>query len=96
MHNYPKIETVAPLNDYKLQVTFANGVEKIYDCHPLLTEPSFTLLQSLALFRAVQVDPGGYGISWNDDLDLSEAELWKNGVLPTEEPHLSRKADNAA
>jgi len=23
---------------------------------------------------------GGYGISWNDDIDLSEYELWTNGV----------------
>lgn len=27
----------------------------------------------------VQVDPGGYGISWNDNVDLSENELWING-----------------
>ena len=75
--DYPKIESVAPLEDFKLRVTFANGVEKIYDCRPLLTEPPFTLLQSPALFRAVQVDSGGYGISWNDEIDLSEAELWQ-------------------
>lgn len=94
--NYPKIESVEPLADFKLRITFANGVEKIYDCRPLITEPSFVMLQSPALFRAVQVDPGGYGISWNDDLDLSEAELWRRGVSPTEEPHLSPEADNAA
>jgi len=23
--------------------------------------------------------PGGDGISWNDDIDLSEYELWTNG-----------------
>jgi len=27
----------------------------------------------------VKVDAGGYGISWNDDIDLSEYELWTNG-----------------
>jgi hypothetical protein len=26
------------------------------------------------------VDAGGFGISWNDDADLSEYELWTNGV----------------
>ena len=39
MNDYPKIEAIAPLTDFKLLVTFANGVEKIYDCRPLLTEP---------------------------------------------------------
>jgi hypothetical protein len=37
------------------------------------------LLASPAFFNAVRVDPGGYGISWSDDIDLSEYELWTNG-----------------
>ena len=37
-------------------------------------------------FRAVRVDPGGYGISWSDDIDLSEYELWVRGTPPTQEP----------
>ena len=31
-------------------------------------------------FACVSVDVGGYGIVWNDDLDLSCDELWENGV----------------
>lgn len=31
------------------------------------------------LFQQVQVDTGGYGISWNDELDLSAEEIWENG-----------------
>ncbi len=27
----------------------------------------------------VRVDTGGYGISWNDAIDLSEYELWTHG-----------------
>jgi len=96
MSDYPKIESVTPLDDFKLRVKFANGVEKIYDCRPLLAKPPFTLLQSPALFRAVKVDSGGYGISWNDDLDLSEAELWRHGVSPVAEHYLSRETGNAS
>ena len=33
------------------------------------------------LFEQVQVDSGGYGISWNDDIDLSCNELWENGTV---------------
>ena len=29
----------------------------------------------------MQVDTGGYGISWSDDLDLSSDELWTNGKI---------------
>jgi hypothetical protein len=40
----------------------------------------FELLRNEAFFKAVKVDPGGYGISWSDDADLSEYELWTNSV----------------
>ena len=38
------------------------------------------LLEDELLFRDVVVDQGGYGIIWNDDLDLSCDELWENGT----------------
>ena len=31
------------------------------------------------LFEQVKVDDGGYGVSWNDEIDLSCDELWENG-----------------
>ncbi len=31
-------------------------------------------------FYGVTTDVGGYGIVWNDDLDLSCDELWERGV----------------
>lgn len=37
-------------------------------------------LEDLHLWSQVQVDAGGYGISWSDDLDLSCDELFANGV----------------
>ena len=37
------------------------------------------LLDSKKLFSSVFVDKGGYGIIWNDELDLSCDELWENG-----------------
>jgi hypothetical protein len=63
----------------RLRVRFENGSEAIYDCRPLLSRPSFAPLADPAFFRTVRVDPGGYGISWNNDIDLSEHELWTNG-----------------
>lgn len=80
MHSYPKIKTVIPLDDYRLQVTFVNGVCKVYDCKPLLRNPVFAPLARGWLFRAVQADTGGHGVSWNDEIDLSESELWEHGT----------------
>jgi len=76
----PRIKSVRPLEGRRLLVTFANGVQKIYDCQGLLNLDRFQLLKHEAFFKAVTVDPGGYGVSWNDEMDLSEYELWNNGV----------------
>ncbi len=76
----PKILTIRPLDQKKLLVTFDNGIKKIYDCKQLLKLEMFQVLQNDAFFKSVTVDAGGYGISWNDAVDLSEYELWVNGV----------------
>jgi hypothetical protein len=79
MRNAPRIKSVTAVGDAELLVSFANGVEKVYDCKPVFARPEYHLLKAPALFRAARVDPGGYGISWNDKLDLSEYELWTDG-----------------
>ena len=78
--NAPKILSVRPLENKKLLIKFVNGVEKIYDCTQLFNLNMFQILKNDALFKSVKVDSGGFGISWNDDADLSEYELWTNGV----------------
>ena len=82
MEGTPRILSVAAISDTELLVSFEGGVEKVYDCTRLFSRPQFALLKTPAFFRAVRADPGGYGISWNDDLDLSEYELWTNGKAP--------------
>jgi hypothetical protein len=78
--NAPKILAVQVLENKKLLVKFVNGVEKIYACAQLLDIEMFQQLKNDAFFKSVKFDSGGYGISWDDDADLSEYELWANGV----------------
>ena len=78
--NAPRIKSVTPLNGKHLLVTFVNGVQKIYDCQRILNLDRFQLLKNEAFFKAVTVDLGGYGVAWDDETDLSEYELWNNGV----------------
>ncbi len=83
---FHKIKNVSPLPDFKLSVQFAEGVTKIYDVKPLLNRISaFKSLEKNNDFGGVYVDVGGYGIIWNDELDLSCDELWENGA-PVETP----------
>ena len=81
MDRYPKVKSVQPLQGKRLLVTFNNNIKKIYDCTPLLADATFSKLINEAIFQNVKADQGGYGISWTDDLDLSESELWLNGIM---------------
>ena len=77
---FHKVKAVNALPDYRLSVQFAEGVTKIYDVKPLFAKwaPFRTLENDPELFSCVEVDVGGYGIIWNDDLDLSCDELFAN------------------
>ena len=78
---FHKVKDVAPLPNGELSVQFANGTTKIYDTKPLAVRfPAFAALEDEALFLSVEVDQGGYGLIWNDDLDLSCDELWEHGT----------------
>jgi hypothetical protein len=79
MYGIPRITSVHATAPATLRVKFDSGQERVYDCTALLARPEFFLLRTPAFFRAVKVDPGGYGVSWNDDLDLSGIDLWNLG-----------------
>ena len=78
---FHKIKSVLPLAPYQLLVHFVTGEAKTYDLTPLFERwPAFRSLREIPhLFELVRVDAGGYGISWNDEIDLSCNELWEGG-----------------
>ena len=75
----PKIIAVQPLDNYQLMVQFSNHEFRQYDVHPLLENEMFAPLENRAFFQNVQIEQGGYALFWNDNIDISEYELWKNG-----------------
>ena len=78
---FHKVKDVSALSGMRLAVQFANGTTKVYDAAPLLERfEAFAPLADEALFSTVEVDVGGYGIVWNDDIDLACDELWANGA----------------
>ena len=84
---YPKIRSVRPRSGKTLLVEFENGARKVYDCTPLLKSEAFRPLQDEAIFRCAHADSHGYGVIWNDDIDLAESEVWLNGrTVEPEDP----------
>lgn len=77
---FHKVKSVITLDDFNLMVVFAEGITKIYDVKPLFNKfEIFNELKENGLFFECVVDIGGYGVSWNDDIDLSCNELFENG-----------------
>ena len=80
---FHKVNNVETLPKYELSVQFAEGITKKYDLKPLFKKwKQFAALKNNdELYESVKVDQGGFGISWNDELDLSCNELFDNGTV---------------
>lgn len=78
---FHKVKAVNSLPGMQLSVQFAEGVTKLYNLQQIIEkyEQFKALEEDLNLFHNVKVDTGGYGIIWNDELDLSCDELFYNG-----------------
>lgn len=75
-----KIKKVYPKENYTLICEFENGIKKKYDLKQLMEKYSIFKRLDKELFNKVIVDSGGYGISWNEEIDLAAEEIWENGI----------------
>ncbi len=79
------VKSVEPKDNYVLSVLFTDGVRTEYDIKPLFEKwEVFNDLKNIyGLYQQVRVDAGGFGISWNDEIDLASDELRLNGSSET-------------
>lgn len=76
--------------DTEVEVTFIDGKVMCYDISELFKEiPPLEALRNKALFASGYLSQGGYGIIWNDDLDLDIETIYYNGHLIKELPPFS-------
>lgn len=74
-----KVVDVKPLPDYKLALSFSNGVSKLYDVTPLLELPVFQVLKDVNVFNKVDIDFDT--VTWCDgDVDIAPETLFKDGT----------------
>ena len=65
-----------------LVLTFRDGSVKQFDVASMFEKyPPLRALTERSLFTAGKLSPGGYGIIWNDDLDLEAETVYTEGVL---------------
>ena len=71
------------LEDVKLELTFQDGkivqydMSKLFSKYPQLEE----LRRNRKLFLSGRLDVGGYGVIWNDDLDIDATSVYECGEV---------------
>ncbi len=70
----PQVKQVHPLEDYRLEVVFENGEQRLFNMKPYLQKGVFVRLQNRAAFRAVRVVAGS--VEWPGELDMSYDTLY--------------------
>ena len=88
---FPRITNVRHIQDYRLQLTFSNGVQAELDFRNKIVGRSgvFTPLEDLDYFRRVRVDPEAGTLEWPNGVDLDPDVLYSEATgtpLPVPEP----------
>lgn len=65
-----------------LELTFRDGCVKQFDMASMFeVYPPLRALTDRTLFTSGKLSPGGYGVVWNDELDLEAETVYMDGVL---------------
>ena len=79
--DFHTIKSIKPLENMILEAVFSSGEIKRYDMKNLIkSNENFKKLENKELFIKAKVDIGGYGIIWNENIDISSEEIWENGI----------------
>jgi hypothetical protein len=78
------VRDVKYISEYKLVLTFEDGVAKLVDMKPYLEGEIFQPLKDISYFKTVQVNPDIDTIVWENGADLSPDFLYEIGVAASE------------
>ncbi|MDR1728742.1 MAG: DUF2442 domain-containing protein [Acidobacteriota bacterium] len=78
MKTYPQLQSVTPLDDYRLMLVFGNGEHRMYDFKPNLDHKFYRELSDIKLFRRVSVVDGE--IAWVTGQDFCPHTLYDDSI----------------
>ena len=80
--NSYKIDDIMPLENQKLLIFFSDGTVKVCDIKRMVDKNS-SLEKLLTIhpeyFEKVRLQVGGYGVFWDENMTISDSELFENG-----------------
>lgn len=71
----PNLIAIKPLLDFKLRLTYDDGVEGIADLSHLVGKGVFNIWNKPGVFEKVYIGEAGQ-VSWSDDIDLCPDALY--------------------
>ena len=75
-----RIQTVRPLPDFLLSVSFDDGKRVVYDVKEDMGLPGYVALRDVGgLFEQVQLDPSCTCVYWNSEIDLPSDAIYEYG-----------------
>lgn len=69
-----KVTNVKPLDGYKMEVAFSDGVSGIIDLNDLVQKGIFRQLKDENVFRNVYTD--GSSIAWSEELEIDAEHIY--------------------
>ena len=75
------VEDVTYISEYKLLLTFEDGIAKLVDLEPYLDGEIFEPLKNIDYFKTVRVNPDIDTIVWDNGADVSPDFLYEVGVV---------------
>jgi hypothetical protein len=94
-----KIQSIISLktiNNYHLLASFEDGEKRLYDMNPTINSKHIKfngrcvfgdLKKIEGLFEKVQIAPLGYGVIWNNEIDLDSEDIYYYGKKLTEKEY---------
>ncbi len=70
---------VKALKNYILLIKFADGTERIYNCHCLLQQKLYSELSDQSFFKTVHIDEMGV-ICWDNALDINPKHAYEDSI----------------
>jgi hypothetical protein len=89
-----KVISVEPLSDYRLRITFDDGISGMIDLKDFVKIGVFSSLQNVNLFNEVYTN--GYSIAWSDELEIDPLTVYAELSGKTPEDVLSANFNYAA
>lgn len=85
----PRVRSVRTTRGHKLQLTFANGEVRVYDCAPLLDFGVFRELKDFAYFRQARVENGT--VVWPHEQDICPDTLFQDSIPSVQRIRVARR-----